>query len=619
MPPVADGLLSPAVGAVGDALGDASGTIVLGVAASLGGRRWLWRDPVLADAGGRVGLMIAQQAGVSDIVGQMLAARGLDGRSAATFLDPTLRALMPDPSALRDMDPAAERLADAVRRGETVAVFGDYDVDGACAAALVTQLLRDLGCPVLTHVPDRMTEGYGPNAPALEALAARGATLVVCVDCGTAAGDILAGLAGRADIIVLDHHKAEGPPPPVLATVNPNRLDCTSGQRGLCAAGVAFLAAVATVRTLRRAGWFAARPEPDLMAFLDIVALATVCDVMPLTDLNRALVTQGLKILARRQRTGLDALLEVAGARDPLSAFTCGFALGPRINAGGRIAESGLGLDLLLCDDAAEARRLAERLDAVNRRRQTVETTILDRAMDEAASQRAAGRGVLLLSGRDWHPGVVGIVAGRIKERFNRPVLVGAELEDGTVKGSSRSVADLDLGAAIIAARQAGLLTTGGGHAMAAGFSLPREGVPALHDFLEARLAGATALPDATDVLIEGVVHVAGATTELATDIGRLAPFGAGNDEPILAIPRVRVVRADRIGREGNTLRVLVEGEGGGPRLKALLFRADDHPATPILEDRNAPPLHLAGWLRAESWNGRVSAGFFIRDAAIAT
>lgn len=597
----------------------AEGAVVLGVRSSLGGRRWLWRDSRLADAGGRIGLMIAQQAGVSELVGQMLAARGLDGNTAATFLDPTLRALMPDPSALQDMDVAADRLAEAVRQGETVAVFGDYDVDGACAAALVTGLLRQLGCPVMTHVPDRMTEGYGPNAPALDALVARGATLVVCVDCGTAAGDVLATLAGRADIVVLDHHKAEGPPPSVLATVNPNRPDCVSGQRGLCAAGVAFLTAVATIRALRRAGWFAGRPEPDLMAFLDIVALATVCDVMPLTGLNRALVTQGLKILARRRRLGLDALMEVAGARDPLSAFTCGFALGPRINAGGRIAESGLGLELLLCDDAAEARRLAERLDAVNRRRQTVESTILDRAMEEAAAQRAAGHAVLVLSGRDWHPGVVGIVAGRIKERFNRPVLVGAELEDGTVKGSGRSVADIDLGAAIIAARQMGLLTTGGGHAMAAGFSLPGDGVSALHDFLNERLRDAAALPDAVDVLIEGVVHVAGATVALATDIGRMAPFGAGNDEPVLAIPRVRVVRADRIGREGGTLRVLVEGEGGGPRLKALLFRADDHPAAAMLEDRNAPPLHLAGWLRAENWNGRTDASFFIRDAAVAT
>ncbi|MBB2205668.1 single-stranded-DNA-specific exonuclease RecJ [Gluconacetobacter takamatsuzukensis] len=597
----------------------AEGGLVLGVRSSLGGRRWLWRDSRLADAGGRIGLMIAQQAGVSELVGQMLAARGLDGGTAATFLDPTLRALMPDPSALQDMDVAAERLAEAVRRGETVAVFGDYDVDGACAAALVTGLLRQLGCPVMTHVPDRMTEGYGPNAPALDALVGRGATLVVCVDCGTAAGDVLATLAGRADIVVLDHHKAEGPPPSVLATVNPNRPDCLSGQRGLCAAGVAFLTAVATVRALRRAGWFAGRPEPDLMAFLDIVALATVCDVMPLTGLNRALVTQGLKMLARRRRIGLEALLEVAGARDPLSAFTCGFALGPRINAGGRIAESGLGLDLLLCDDAAEARRLAERLDAVNRRRQTVETAILDRAMEEAAAQRAAGHAVLVLSGRDWHAGVVGIVAGRIKERFNRPVLVGAELEDGTIKGSGRSVAEIDLGAAIIAARQMRLLTTGGGHAMAAGFSLPAGGVPALHDFLNERLRDAAALPDAVDVLIEGVVHVAGATVALATDIGRMAPFGAGNDEPVLAIPRVRVVRADRIGREGGTLRVLVEGEGGGPRLKALLFRADDHPAAAMLEDRNAPPLHLAGWLRAENWNGRTDASFFIRDAAVAS
>lgn len=612
---LADGLLATAADSTDDAL-------VLGVSSSLTGRRWLWRDPSAThDVGrtARMGMAIMQQAGVPEIVGRMLAMRGIAPEVVQDFLTPTLRALMPDPAGMIDMDKAAQRLAQAITASETVGVFGDYDVDGACSAALLTHFLRQMGCRVITHVPDRMNEGYGPNTPAIEAMIDDGAGVIVCVDCGTAASDILSPLSARADIIVLDHHKVQGDLPRITATVNPNRLDCPSRLHGACAAAVAFMAVVATAGVLRREGWFETRPMPQLMDYLDLVALASVCDVMPLTGVNRAFVTQGMKIMARRQRTGLNALLDVSGVTDDrLSSSTCGFALGPRINAGGRIAESGLGLELLLCEDALEARRLAERLDAVNRRRQTVEGDILDIAMDMAARQREEGHPVLLLCGRDWHPGVVGIVAGRVKEKFNRPVLVGAMLEDGTVKGSARSVPGIDLGTAIIAARQAGHLTSGGGHAMAAGFGLNAGDIPALHMFLDERLSHAAALPDAVDLCIEGVVGVAAATVELATDIGRLAPFGAGNDEPLLALPRVRILRADRIGREGNTLRLLIEGEGGGPRLKALLFRAGDNPMTPVLEDRNAPPVHLAGWLQAQTWNGRTTASFFIRDAAFA-
>ena len=549
---------------------------------------------------------------------RLLHGRGVAADAAALFLEPTLRALLPDPACLADMETAAERLADAVTRAESVGIFGDYDVDGACATGLLAVLLRELGCTVGTHIPDRLTEGYGPNAPALLRLAGAGASLVVCVDCGTAAPEPLAALRGLADVIVLDHHKSEGPPPPVLATVNPNRLDCRSGLGTLCATAIAFLAAVATVRALRRRGWFAARAEPDLMALLDLVALATICDVMPLTGLNRALVTQGLKVMGRRARTGLVALLEVAGVRDPLSAFSCGFALGPRINAGGRISEADLGLRLLLSRDPEEARLLAERLDAVNRQRRGVEGAIMARAEALAEAQIEAGHAVLVLSDAGWHPGVVGIVAGRIKERFNRPCLVGARQEDGTIKGSGRSVPGLDLGSAIIAARQSGLLLTGGGHAMAAGFSLAADRIEALHAFLDSRLAAARLLPASLDLTIDGTLGVAGATAELAGHVGRLAPFGAGNEEPVFAIPRARVVRAERIGRENNTVRALVGGEGGGARLKVLLFRAETSPLAAALEDRSRPLLHLAGQLRAESWNGATTAGLFLVDAAFA-
>ena len=306
---------------------------VLGISRSLTGRRWIWRE-----AEERIGLGIAQRLGLPEILGRLLAVRGIDADAAAHYLDPTLRALLPNPSLLTDMDTAAERIADAIRAGETVAVFGDYDVDGACAGALLASLLRELGCPVLPYVPDRLVEGYGPNRAALDSLVARGATLIVCVDCGTAAGEVLGALQGAADIVVLDHHKAEGPPPAVIATVNPNRLDCTSGLSMLCAAAIAFLTAVATVRALRRSGFFVARSEPNLMALLDLVALATVCDVMPLIGLNRALVTQGLKVLARRERPGIAALLDVAQVNGRPGTITLGFALGPRINAAGRIS-----------------------------------------------------------------------------------------------------------------------------------------------------------------------------------------------------------------------------------------------------------------------------------------
>ncbi len=528
-----------------------------------------------------------------------------------------MRALLPDPSVLADMDAAADRLAHAVRHGETIGVFGDYDVDGAASSALMIGLLRGLGCPVVYHVPDRLTEGYGPNGPALRALVGQGARLIVCVDCGTAAADALAVVHNQADVIVLDHHKIEGAPPPIRATVNPNRLDDSSGLGNLCAAAVAFLTAVATLRTLRRQGFFQTRPEPDLLGLLDLVALATVCDVMPLTGLNRAFVTQGLKVMARRARPGIAALLDVAQAKDRPTAFTCGFALGPRINAAGRISEADLGVRLLLCDDELEARSLAATLDAVNRQRQEVELSMLETAMAEAQRQSEAGHPTLLVAGADWHPGVVGIVAGRIKERFNRPACV-AGIAAGFAKGSGRSVTGIDLGAAVIAARQAGILSTGGGHAMAAGFSLPSERLSAFHIFLNERLAAASELPGAADLAVEGALAVQGATVELARHLERLAPFGAGNDEPTLVLQRARVVRADRVGKEGNTIRAFVEGEGGGPRLKAMLFRARDGALTDALLSREGLPLHLAGTLRAEEWNGSVTPGFFISDAAMA-
>jgi single-stranded-DNA-specific exonuclease len=586
--------------------------VALGVTRSLGRRRWLWRGG--SPEHERAGLAMAQRLAIPEIVGRLLAGRGVAVEAAADFLEPTLRALMPDPSTLMDMDAAADRLASAVLRQESVGVFGDYDVDGAASGALMVRFLRDLGCPVAFHVPDRTAEGYGPNAPALRALAERGATLIVCVDCGTAAAEALEAVRGLADVVVLDHHKAEGPPPPVVATVNPNRLDDASGLGFVCAAGIAFLTAAATVRALRRRGAFAQRSEPDLRELLDLVALATVCDVMPLLGFNRALVRQGLTVMARRARPGVAALLDVAQARDRPSAMTCGFVLGPRINAGGRIGEADMGMRLLLEEDEAAARLLAERLDAVNRQRQDVEAAILDEAMHAAAEQVAAGHPVLLLAGESWHPGVVGIIAGRVKERFNRPACVGG-IAGGLVRGSGRSVVGLDLGAAVIAARQAGILATGGGHAMAAGFSLVADRLADFHAFLGERLAGAALLPDAADLAVEAALDVAGATPDLAASVTRLAPFGNGNEEPVFAISRARVVRADRVGRDGGSIRAFVEGEGGG-RLKAMLFRARDDALAEALLTCDGRRVHLAGHLRLEEWNGTVGVCLALCDAA---
>lgn len=589
----------------------AAGHVAFGIERSLSGRRWVWREGCP-----RLGLGLAQRLGVPEIVGRVLAARGVNAEAAADFLAPRLRRLLPDPSCLIDMDRAAARLAAAVEAGETVAVFGDYDVDGACSAALMTGFLRDLGCRVLPYVPDRLREGYGPNAAALAVLVSAGASLILCLDCGTTAMKVLRGVPECAEVVVLDHHQG-GVPPAEIVLVNPNRPEDRSGLSGLCAAAVAFMTVIALTRLLRRRGFFTGREEPDLLKLLDLVALATVCDAMPLIGLNRALVSQGLKVMARRERAGLAALIDAAQLRDAPDVFACGFALGPRINAAGRIAEADLGLRLLLCEERTEAAALAQRLNQLNRERQQIEAGILDRAVDIARAQAEAGLPVLLASGAEWHPGVLGIVAGRIKERFNRPACV-AGVAAGRAVGSGRSVPGLDLGAAVMAARQAGLLGSGGGHALAAGFSLAAEDLPRFHAFLNQRLAAAVERPVVPELAIEGALGIPGATPELALALARLGPFGAGNEEPVLALARARVVRADRVGREGGTVRVFLEGEGGGKRLKALLYRAQESRLAETMLARSGEPLYLAGHLRAERWNGRDSIGFVIADAAAA-
>lgn len=598
-----------------DAPSQPAPALVLNVQHSAGLRRWVWRHPILAETDNRLALALAQKMDISELAARILAGRGISAETVETYLQPRLRDALPDPSTLKDMDATALRLARAIKAGETVGILGDYDVDGACGTALLSSTLTTLGCTVFTHIPDRLAEGYGPNIPALESLLDRGATLLICVDCGTAAIGILDHFEGRADRIVLDHHKPDGVRLPKGLVVNPNRLDCESGLGHLCATAVAFLTVVALQRTLRQQGWFETHPSPDLMALLDLTALATICDVMPLRGLNRALVAQGLKIMNRRQRIGLAALANVAGVKANASAMSCGFALGPRINAGGRIAKAGQGLQLLLSQSEHEAQVIAEELDAVNRKRQTVESHILDTAMDMAQKQIEAGHAVIFLHDGNWHPGVVGIVAGRLKERFNRPALVGA-LQDGVVKGSARSVTGLDIGAAIIRAHQSGLLLTGGGHAMAAGFSVREEDCAAFHTQLDEDLKEALHLPPQDDLPLDGVITVRGATPALAKQIALLAPFGPGNEEPLLAIRDVRCVKADRIGQDGNTLRVILQDADGYSRIKGLVFRVGDKHFTDLLEDRSRPLLHIAGQLRLETWQERENLTFFIFDAA---
>ena len=581
----------------------------LGGRLSLTGRRWLWQEaPALASQA------IARRLDVPELIGRLLAQRGVTPETAADFLEPTLRAYLPDPAMLLDMDRAARRLADAVTRGETVGIFGDYDVDGACSAALMVVGLGALGVETIAHVPHRLREGYGPNAAALAALAGRGASLIVCVDCGAAAHQPLATIAGRADVVILDHHKLDGAPPDVVATVDPNRIDDRSGLGGLCAAGLCFLTLIALQRELRQRGFFAGRGQPDLLGLLDLVALATICDVMPLDDVNRALVRQGLRVMARRARPGISALLAVAEVKGEPTAATCGFVLGPRINAAGRIAEADLGLRTLLAADEASALPLARSLDSINRQRQSIEAGLLDEALALARQQFDAGEPFALLAGTDWHPGIVGIVAGRIKEMFNRPALV-AGITDGIATGSGRSVPGIDLGAAVIAAREAGLLTRGGGHAMAAGFTLGADGLEPLRCFLGERLAAAAGLPQAADLPLAATLGVAAANPALAGLIERLGPFGTGNAEPIFLVHHARVVKADRLGREGATIRAIIEGEAGG-RLKALRFRADDDALSTALLGAGGAPLDIAGHLRVDRWGNGESIMLHVLDAA---
>jgi len=588
----------------------------LGVARSLLGRRWRLRN-----GDERLALALAQRAGLPEVLGRVLAGRGVDIDALDDHLNPSLRRLLPDPSRFRDMDAAADRLAAAIIADEKVAVFGDYDVDGATSSALLSRFFAALGRRLRVYIPDRLKEGYGPNAPALRKLATEGVKLVVTVDCGTLAFAALEDAAAAGlDVVVVDHHLAEPELPRALAVINPNRLDEPAGFGQLAAVGVAFLLVVAVNRRLRERGFYNrdTRPEPDLLGWLDLVALGTVCDVVPLTGVNRALVTQGIKILRGRGNAGLAALADIAGVAEPPGAYHLGFLLGPRVNAGGRVGQADLGTRLLSCDDARQAAAMAAELDRFNRERQEIEAAVLAEAMAELAHV-PDDVPLALVARNGWHPGVIGIVAARIREAAGRPGFVIALDEDsGLGKGSGRSIPGVDLGAAVVAAGQAGLLVNGGGHAMAAGLTVETAKLNELKAFLNDRLAASVAAAGATASLgIDGALGIGGASAGLYEQLETLGPFGSGNPEPRFALPATRVVTADVVG-EKHVRCLLAAADGAGPRLRAIAFRAIDGELGPALLQarQTGAPLHLAGHLRADHWRGERRVQFVLEDAA---
>ncbi|MBD8903400.1 single-stranded-DNA-specific exonuclease RecJ [Methylobacterium bullatum] len=584
----------------------------LGVTRSVMGRPW--RDRCGDPAAQAYAATMVQAHGLPDLLARVLASRGIRPDEAAAYLEPRLRDLMPDPSRLVDMEAAAERLARAVEAGERVAVFGDYDVDGAASAALMAGYLRALGLTVDIHIPDRITEGYGPNVAAVTALAEGGATLLVCVDCGTSGHEPLAAAGGLGlAVIVLDHHGAPEMLPPVEALVNPNRLDDVSGLGHLCAAGVVFLTLVALNRRLRRGG---REDLPDLAEALDLVALATVADVVPLTGLNRAFVVQGLKVMRGRGRIGLAALFDAASLSEPPESWHLGYLLGPRINAGGRIGHAGLGAALLTSGDPAEATRIATELDLLNRERQGIEAQAVLEAeaeMDRALTL-APDTPILVTASASWHPGVVGLVAARLKERFGRPAFAFALRPDGTATGSGRSVAGVDLGHAVREAVDAGLLVKGGGHAMAAGATLPSHDPTHLRDFLAAALAAAVSEARAVEaLLVDGTVNAGGATAEVVRLVRRAGPFGAGAPEPVFALPYHRLVDAGIVGNGHVRARFRSRD---GQAIGTIAFRSAQGPLGQALLGGIGQEFHVAGTLAIDTWRGGERVQLRVGDLA---
>lgn len=555
-----------------------------------------------------------------DILAQLLMTRGVAQDDIARQSKPTLREFLPDPSAFRDMDQAAERIAQAVISGETVTIYGDYDVDGATSSALMVEALRALGHDAGYYIPDRLLEGYGPTGEALVKLGEAGSSLIVTVDCGAMAHEALT-MAREAcvDVIVVDHHKCSPDLPPTTALVNPNRLDESdlgAAHGHLAAVGVAFLLAIALVRNLRAKGYFKDRKEPDLMSLLDLVALGTVADVAALHGLNRAFVAQGLKILARRERIGMAALMDASRLKRAPIASDLGFALGPRINAGGRIGESTLGVRLLTTRDPEEAREIAEHLSHLNEDRRAIEAQVQEEAEAQLSGQHNVA--VHVLAGAGWHPGVIGIVAGRIKEKTGRPsIIIALDEAERTGKGSGRSISGVDIGAAIIAARESGLLVAGGGHAMAAGLTIPADKLSAFTEFLDERLArDVEKAVQGQSMKLDLALAPGGLTPELVTTLDAAGPYGVGWPAPRVAVGPVRIVKADIVGKDH--LRIIASG-ADQRSFKAIAFRAaETEMAQTLLHRSRGRTFHLAGRVKIDDWGPRPAAELHLEDAAFA-
>ena len=580
----------------------------LGITHSISGQPWHWRR-TSAEMGG-------ESLAPDDLVTQLLMARGVPRDDIERQRTPTLRGFMPDPSLFRDMDAAAARLADAVEAREAVTIFGDYDVDGATSAALLVRLLRALDVPVGAYIPDRLMEGYGPSGAALVRIGEAGSKLVVTVDCGAQAFDAIAeARAAGVEVIVVDHHQCATTLPQAFAVVNPNRLDeepDAAVHGNLAAVGVAFLLGAALLRTLRARGHFAIRAEPQLIELLDLVALGTVADVARLTGFNRALVTQGLKVMAKRANIGMAALMDAARLTRPPTASDMGFALGPRINAGGRVGKSDLGVRLLTTSDPQEAAEIAQELNRLNEERRAIEAAVLDQAIE--ASAACANAPVAIVAGDGWHPGVIGIVAGRLKEKLHRPAIVIAVDADGVGKGSGRSISGVDLGAAILAAKETGLLVAGGGHAMAAGLTVEKDKVDALGAFLNERLAADVERASGDkSLLIDAVLAPRGINPLWCDAIDSAGPYGAGWPAPRVATGPVRIVESGIVGTDH--LRLIVAGEDGA-RFKAIAFRAAETDLGQTLLNARGRKLWLAGRAKRDDWGSRPAAELHLEDAA---
>ena len=584
----------------------------LGVTRSLSGRLWRQRpaDPELVRRH-------QLELGLSEILARAIASRGVTAEQGADFLNPTLKALFPDPSSFMDMDKAAAILVDALAERRRVVVFADYDVDGASSAALIVRWFRAMGLELSIYVPDRITEGYGPSPAAFRHLQESGAELVITVDCGAAAHDALACAAEIGlPVVVIDHHLMRpGEVPAIAALVNPNRPDDTSGQGHLAAAGVSFVLLAALTREARRRGLYNAAAEPDIKSWLDLAAMGAVCDVTELTGFNRALAAQGLKVMSAWKNPGLKALMDVAKAEGPASVFHAGFILGPRINAGGRIGRSDLGARLLSTDDPEEAAALAEELDALNASRKQVEAEVQEAAVRQIERESNQADAPCIVVAQDgWHPGVIGIVAGRLRERYRKPVIViGIDRAADVGKGSGRSQPGVNLGRAVQAAYEAGLLLSGGGHAMAAGLSVRPDTIPELRAFLGERMAAEQEVAMAEDALeIDALITARGADRALWSDFQRLAPFGPGNPEPLFAAADVRVERPMAL-KGGHVRCTLTDGSGG--KLKAIAWRVEDTEAgRRLLAEGGA--IHVAGKLKPDDWQGREGVQLEIEDVA---